>query len=89
MESKDVLFESDLLAAFSGFKFMPKFYAFTTNNAFPTLNLYHEHFDYRGGFRLKQSSYQNIEKIDVFTIPWTKSIVILLKSTPRTFSGNL
>ncbi len=88
MDSQEVLFESDLLAAFTGFKFMPKFYAITNNSIAPRLKLYSDHFDYRGGLRLKQSSYQNVEKIDVFTIPWTKSIVIFLKNSPRTFSVN-
>ncbi|MFL0789025.1 MAG: hypothetical protein AB8E87_02250 [Prochlorococcus sp.] len=88
MDSQNVLFESDLLAAFTGFKFMPKFYAITKNNLTPTLKLYSDHFDFRGGFRLKQSSYHNVEKIDVFTMLWTNAIVIHLNSTPRTFSAN-
>lgn len=81
-------FEADLLAGFTGLSFMPKIYTLTHNNAVPVLRLYEESIEYRGGFRLKKSDYANIKKVDVFTIPFTKSICLYFENTPRTFYGN-
>jgi hypothetical protein len=88
MNQIEPAFEADLLAAFTGLSFMPKIYTLTHNNAVPVLRLYEELIEYRGGFRLKESDYSNISKVDIFTILFTKSICLYFKDTPRTFYGN-
>ena len=88
MDSEKALYDSDLRAAFTGFKFMPKIYAFSSNNVAPRLVLYSDYFEYRGGFRLKRSTYENVEKVDVLTIFTTNNLYVFLKNSPRTFYGN-
>ena len=88
MNQIEPAFEADLLAGFTGLSFMPKIYTLTNNNIAPVLRLYEESIEYRGGFRLKNSDYVNIKKVDIFTILFTKSICLYFENTPRTFYGN-
>ena len=88
MHEAGLVFDSDLLAGFNGLSFMPKIWAMGSNSLKPVLRLYGDRIEYCGSFRLKKCDYTNIEKVDVLTIPFTKSVVLYFNHTPRTFSGN-
>ena len=88
MHEAGLVFDSDLLAGFNGLSFMPKIWAMGSNSLKPVLRLYGDRIEYCGSFRLKKCDYANIEKVDVLTIPFTKSVVLYFNHTPRTFSGN-
>ena len=67
---------------------MPKLFALGNNSIAPVLRLYENHIEYRGAFGLSSCNYENITKVDIFTVLFTKSIVLYFKDTPITFSGN-
>ena len=67
---------------------MPKLYALGNNSIAPALRLYENHIEYRGALGLSDCNYENIAKVDIFTVLFTKSIVLYFKNTPITFSGN-
>ena len=67
---------------------MPKFFALGNNSIAPVLRLYENHIEYRGAFGLSSCNYENITKIDTFTMLFTKSVVLYFEDTSITFSGN-
>ena len=88
MNETKPIFDSNLRASFNGLSFMPKLFALGNNSIAPALRLYENHIEYRGAFGLSSCNYENIAKVDIFTMLFTKSIVLYFKNTPITFSGN-
>ena len=80
------IFESDLRASFIGLSFIPKLFALSSNSIAPALNLYENHIKYRGLVGLRSCDYENIVKVDILTMPFTKSVVLCFRTL--TFSGN-
>ena len=67
---------------------MPKLFALSSNSIAPALNLYENHIKYRGLVGLRSCDYENIVKVDILTMPFTKSVVLYFEHTSITFSGN-
>ena len=67
---------------------MPKLFALGNNSIAPALRLYENHIEYRGAFGLSSCNYEKITKVDVFTMFFTKSVVLYFEHTSITFSGN-
>ena len=67
---------------------MPKLFALGNNSIAPALRLYENYIEYCGAFGLSNCNYENITKIDVFTMLFTKSVVLYFEHTSITFSGN-
>ncbi len=67
---------------------MPKLFALGNHSIVPALRLYENHIEYRGAFSLSSCNYENIVKVDIFTIPFTKSVVLYFEYTSIIFSGN-
>ncbi len=67
---------------------MPKLFALGNNSLAPALRLYENHIEYCGAFGLSSCNYENITKIDTFTMLFTKSVVLYFEDTSITFSGN-
>ena len=67
---------------------MPKLFALGNNSIAPVLKLYENHIEYRGAFGLNSCNYENIAKVDIFTMLFTKSVVLYFEHTSITFSGN-
>ena len=85
MNETKPIFDSNLRASFNGLSFMPKLFALGNNSIAPALRLYENHIEYRGAFGLSSCNYENTAKVDIFTILFTKSIVLYFKNTPITF----
>ncbi len=88
MNETKLIFDSNLRASFNGFSFMLKLFDLGNNSIAPALRLYENHIEYRGALGLSSCSYENITKVDTFTMLFTKSIVLCFKHTSITFSGN-
>ena len=88
MNETKPIFDSNLLASFNGLSFMPKLFALGNNSMAPALRLYENHIEYRGAFGLSSCNYEDITKVDIFTMLFTKSIVLYFEHTLITFSGN-
>lgn len=87
MENKKHI--AKLIAGFRGFKFTTLPIVFAHNNYNPKLILHEDYIEYRGGFCTGKTTYQEIEKIDIFV--WkkgTNNIVISRKTSQFTFIGN-
>ena len=67
---------------------MPKLFALSNNSIAPVLRLYENHIEYRGAFGLSGCNYEDITKVDIFTMLFTKSVVLYFEHTSITFSGN-
>ena len=67
---------------------MPKLFALGNNSIAPVLRLYENHIEYRGAYGLSNYNYENITKVDIFTMLFTKSVVLYFEHTSMTFSGN-
>ena len=88
MNETKPIFDSNLRASFNGLSFMPKLFALGNNSIAPALRLYENYIEYCGAFGLSNCNYENITKIDVFTMLFTKSVVLYFEHTSITFSGN-
>ena len=88
MNETKPIFDSNLRASFNGFSFMPKLFALGNNSIAPVLRLYENHIEYRGAFGLSGCNYEDITKVDIFTMLFTKSVVLYFEHTSITFSGN-
>ena len=88
MNETKPIFDSNLRASFNGLSFMPKLFALGNNSIAPVLRLYENHIEYRGAFGLSSCNYENIIKVDIFTVLFTKSVVLYFEHTSITFSGN-
>ena len=67
---------------------MPKLFALGNNSIAPVLRLYENHIEYRGAFGLSSCNYEDITKVDIFTMLFTKSVVLYFEHASITFSGN-
>ena len=88
MNETKPIFDSNLRASFNGLSFMPKLFALGNNSIAPALRLYDNHIEYRGAFGLSSCNYESITKVDIFTMLFTKSVVLYFEHTSITFSGN-
>lgn len=81
-------FTADLKAGCTGFTFMPKFWTLSHNRVAPVLQLHDDHLEYRSGFRTKQTSYDMVKSVDVFSALGAISLCLSFSHSPRTFYGS-